>query len=460
MREPTRSIDPVSVAEPAPVERARDLRSIVADGVFFSTMVGLGETFVPAFALAVGFGEVTAGLVATLPLLLGAVFQLVTPLAVRQLRSYRRWIVLCACLQGLSFAPLILGAILGSIGWEWLAISMISYWAFGMATGPAWNAWVTSLVPEPIRARFFASRTRTAQAALVAAMLLGGAVLHWGRSRGEELGIFAVLFAGAMLARFVSAGFLARQSEAPGLAASHRALPPRAVLASVRVARSGRVFIYLLGMQAVVNVAAPFFTPYMLSPLALSYGEFMTLTATAFVARVVVLPVLGRIAGERGTRIVLWWGAVGIVPLPVLWLVSDAFLYLVVVQIVAGSAWAALEFATLLSFFEGVEESSRASVLAAFNLGNAAAIGVGALVGSQLFLGAGGSAAGYAWLFAISAAGRLGMLLVLRGTPPARRVVPMWLRTLAVRPSAGAVERPILATIGSDVPEAPGRSAR
>jgi MFS family permease len=186
---------------------------------------------------------------------------------------------------------------------------------------------------------------------------------------------------------------------APGLATAHRALGPKAILASVREAQSGRVLAYLLGMQAAVNVAAPFFTPYMLGPLALSYVEFMSLTAAAFLARVLVLPFLGRIAQRRGTRAILWWGAMGIVPLPVLWLVSHDFAYLLALQIFAGSAWDALELATLLSFFEGIK--------------------------------------------------------VLRGTQPATRLFAMRLRTLAVRPSAGAIERPILASVGSEAPAAP-----
>ena len=83
----------------------RDLQSIVADGVLFSVMVGLGESYVPAFALALGFGAVSASLLATLPMLAGGVIQLITPAAIRRLGSYRRWVVLCAQLQALSFAP-------------------------------------------------------------------------------------------------------------------------------------------------------------------------------------------------------------------------------------------------------------------------------------------------------------------------------------------------------------------
>ena len=433
----------------------RDLRAIVADGVAFSVMVGIGETYVPAFALAAGQGEVVAGLVATLPMLAGALFQLVTPTAVRHLRSYRRWVVVCACGQALSFVPLAVGAAAGHIGLFWLAFATVAYWAFGMATGPAWNAWVTSLVPSGMRAPFFAGRARISHATLFVAILAGGLLLQWGRQASAELLLFTALFASALVARLVSARFLWLQSEAPGLAERHRALPPGAVLHAVRRAGSGGVLVYLLGMHAAVNVAAPFFTPFMLGPLGLSYAEFMTLTAAAFLSRVAVLPLLGRLAHRRGTRLVLWWGAVGIVPLPVLWLVSHHFAWLLAVQICAGAAWAALEFATLLSFFEGIEEDDRASVLTAFNLGSAFAIGVGALAGSRLFGLFDGSAAAYAALFAVSTAGRLMMLPVLRRARPAQYLMDMQLRTLAVRPSAGAVERPVLASVG-ERPEEPG----
>jgi hypothetical protein len=78
--------------------RPRDLSAITADGVAYSVSVGLGETYIPAFVLAAGLGEVAAGLIATLPPLVGAVFTLVTPVAVRTLHSYRRWVVACASL--------------------------------------------------------------------------------------------------------------------------------------------------------------------------------------------------------------------------------------------------------------------------------------------------------------------------------------------------------------------------
>jgi len=50
----------------------RTLRVITAEGMASAVMVGTGETYVAAFVLALGFGRVVAGLVASVPLLAGA----------------------------------------------------------------------------------------------------------------------------------------------------------------------------------------------------------------------------------------------------------------------------------------------------------------------------------------------------------------------------------------------------
>ena len=53
--------------------------------------------------------------------------------------------------------------------------------------------------------------------ALFTAILFGGLLLQWGDAHGSVLTLFAVLFSCAMLARLISASFLARQSEPSGL---------------------------------------------------------------------------------------------------------------------------------------------------------------------------------------------------------------------------------------------------
>ena len=80
----------------------RDLRASLLDGAAFGGMVGFGETYLPAFALAVGLGEMAAGMVSSVPLVAGGLMQLASPMAVRLLRSHRRWVVTCAIIQALD----------------------------------------------------------------------------------------------------------------------------------------------------------------------------------------------------------------------------------------------------------------------------------------------------------------------------------------------------------------------
>ncbi len=403
-------------AAPA-ADLTRDLRSIVGDGVFYSVMVGLGETYVPALVLALGYGATEAALVTTIPMLFGSLLQLAAPFGVRYAGSYRSWVVTCARLQAASFLPLVasaLGAPLGVVG---VFAVMSAYWGFSLSTGPAWNAWVETLVPRELRARFFASRTRWANVALLASLLGASLALHGAYGTPRALPLFAALFACAALARFASSNYLARQSEQPGLARTHEALHPLDSLRRLRGTSAARLLLATLALTLATNVAAPFFTPYMLGPVGLDYTAFTLVTATVFVARIAALQVLGRIAPRVGVPRMLAWGAFAVVPLPALWLVSHKIAWLLAVQVLSGVAWGAYEYAMLLSFFERIDVRSRASVLSLYNAANAAAMALGSLIGAAAFGGLVSSPGDYAIVLALSSALRLCAAPLFRSAP-------------------------------------------
>ncbi len=60
-----------------------NLRASTADGAAYGVMVGSGETYIAAFALAVGLSEVSAGLVSSVPLLAGGILQMISLRAVK-----------------------------------------------------------------------------------------------------------------------------------------------------------------------------------------------------------------------------------------------------------------------------------------------------------------------------------------------------------------------------------------
>jgi MFS family permease len=430
----------------------RDLWLITVDGLVFSAMVGLGETWIAAFVLAADLGAQNSGLVAVVPMVAGALLGLVSTRAVRWLGSRRLWVVLCAALQTLALFALAAAAYVGDTPAA-LAFALAAvYWAGGLATGPAWNAWIETRVPKRIRARYFGRRTRRTQAFVFLGLLAGGLFLHYLRPAGVGTWPYAVLFGGAGVLRAISVYLLWRTGEGPLLVVELAPLGVRRVIQHLAQASDARFLLYLLAMQVAVQLSGPYFTAYMLEELDLSYVTYMGLMGTAYLSRVAMSPHLGEYARRHGVWRLLWLGALGIVPTASLWIVSDSLPWLYATQLYTGMAWGALELAQALLLFEAIPRRERVAVLALFNLANATAQACGALVGGLILSKMGAQYSTYLMLFGLSSSLRLLCLCIL--VAARRREVPvpaapegLSSRIVAVRPTAGAVERPILASL-------------
>jgi len=401
----------------------RDLWVTTADAAAYSVMVGCGETYIPAFALALGFGPVAAGLTATLPLLIGAVVQLITPLAVARLGSNRPWVILCTGLQAASFVPLIGWALGGRAEFWHLLAAASAYWATGMAGVPAWNSWMGTLVPERMRPGYFAQRNRLGQFSVFLGFVIGGVILQAGQARGVTLLAFAVLFVVAAVARLLSTACLLACREpqtaepddntAPRHTRRRRTRSPGEMLRSMAGQPAGRIVVFLCAFVFGVQFAAPYYGPYMLGELEFSYRAFMLVVATSFLAKALALPLLGRIAARIGAVRLLAAASVLVVPLGLLWIPSGNVAYLVGVQTLAGCVWAGYELAVALAFFEQVPARERTGVITVYNLGVAVATVSGGACGGLLLWALGADRRAYLAVFLVSCLLRLVALPLL-----------------------------------------------
>jgi MFS family permease len=447
----------VSTAAAAPVETdspqlRHDLTASVGDGAAFGLMVGIGETYVPAFVLAVGLGEVFAGLITTVPLLIGSLLQLISPWAVRRLRSHRRWVVCCAGLQGLCFVPLLIAAVAGEISAAWAMALATVYWGAGQATGPAWNTWQGTIVPRSLRANFYARRSRVQQLATMLGFLAGGFALQWGRTTGDLIPVFAWMFVTAGVCRGLSTACLWAQSEPVPIPAGVQWLGVRESWRRFSTGSTGALLLFVVTMQAGVFVAGPYFNPYILKVLQWDYRQYALLLGSSFVAKFLCLPLWGRFAHRAGAWALLWVGTIGIIPLAGGWNVSSSFWWLLVLQLLAGSAWGAYELAVILLFFETIPERERTSVLTLYNVANALAIVLGSAIGAGLLKAGNVSPESYHWVYSASTALRfvaLGLMWRLpRVSVPAAETA---LFPSAVRPNSASLDEVVLPDLPDQV---------
>ena len=190
-------------------------RYVHTDAIAASVMVGTGETYIAAFALALGLGDIVAGVAASGPLLAGAVLQLVSPYAMRRLGSHRRWVVLYALLQAASFVPLCAAALHGSLSALGLLAIATFYWATGMATRarPGTPGSARSSRAACARASSRGARA-SARSRCSAALLAGGAILHFGEHRRRAAATGSRRCSRSRASRALwSAWLLAHQSE-------------------------------------------------------------------------------------------------------------------------------------------------------------------------------------------------------------------------------------------------------
>lgn len=427
----------------------KNLRSSIRDGVLFNLMVGMGETYLPAFVLALGFNQLAAGFIATLPVLFGAFLQLITPYAVSLLKSYKRWVVINAILQGLMFLPLAYAAYEQAIPLPILFLIVAIYWSAGMATGPAWNAWIHTLVPKKVRVGFFSVRTRIAQAGTVLGLVAGGILLEGARASQQVFLGFFTVFSVCFLLRMGSSYQLSRQTEEKDIARQLEKISIPKALEKISSKNYGKILFYLFALQFGVHFSTSYFTPFMLAQLNLSYFWFMVITASGLGARVVFLPLIRSKMKNVRLDSLLFYAGLGIAPMPAMWLVSDSIAYLICLQIFGGFAWACHELCFFLILFEEIPQKEQTSILSAFNLFQTVAMILGASCGALMLSHFGQSYFAYQAVFVVSSVLRLSSLFFFPSVFQHTRSAGGWLvmRSVAIRPSIGLIERPIIASI-------------
>lgn len=438
---PGRSIDieyPPTTERPPPLNLPRlppsgslerDLTLGTVDAAAYSVMVGCGETYFPAFALAVGASPLVVGMTASIPLLVGASIQLASPLAISRVGGHRRWVILCTMIQAVSFVPMVWWALNGHAhAWQLLAATSL-YWGAGMAAAGAWYTWMAGLIPGRLRATYFAKRNRMAQAAVLVAFVSAALLLQAEDTRDKALVGFAILFAVAAIARLVSTSCLIATRERPAVRrGTGESKPPLALFARIRAGwrvlhtgQAGSLVAFLCCFTFGIQLAGPYFTPYMLKAVGFSYGQYLVVIAAGILVKALLLPSIGKLGSRIGPWRLLRYAGLSIVPLTLLWLPSSEVAWLVVVQLLAGACWAAYELSVGLLLFEVAGDKERGHIVGIYNLGIALATVAGAGCGGLILRWLGEDRSAYAAVFAASALARLlavPLLAWLRRTAP------------------------------------------
>lgn len=421
----------------------KSLRLSVVDGVLHAVMLGACESYLGALAVELGHDDANLALLATLPLVIGALSQLVAAPLTRLAGSHRRFVVAGALLQAASVAGLVLIATLEVPSLAPLLLVKIAFWSSGSIITPAWGAWMARLTHDVDRERYFARRSGFVQAALTIAFVGSGATLHLGHAALTRS--FAIVFSVAVLARLGSALALALKTE-PADETAHAGSHDLGRLRQALREGEWRIPAYLAVLMFGAQIAIPFFTPYMLrrpdEGLGFEYATFTGLMALSILGKALMFPQCHRLAGRFGLRPVLLAGGIGVAAIPFVWYASPSPAAIAGVQLSGGMAWAALEYASFQLLLRGSPDACRTEFLALAGALAGFFQLAGALVGSWLRQS---QALPYTDVFLVSGILRSFALAVLLAGVWRLRTLPVRLFTslMFVRPVAGGIRRPL-----------------
>jgi len=320
-------------------------------------------------------------------------------------------------IQALAFVPLILLALTHTTSTPLVFAAVSLYWAAGNCAAAGWMPWMARVVPARVRGRFFGRRQGLVQATTLVGLIGAGVALHALANHSGLMWIYAGMFGLALISRLVSTICVLAMGRgvdpSPRRRTSLRSLPPKLW----RTPR-GALLGYLVAMGAAAAVSGPFLTPYLLLQEHLDYAQYCAFTATIFIVKVVMLPVVGRLIPRIGLRRVLTLSAIAIVPIPFMWLVSGHFWWFIAIQAYAGIAWAGFDLGMLMALFDADDDSERISLQVMFSalqaIGNAGA----ALVGGAMLGMFGADHRAYLIVFMMSAAARIAATAMLLSKLP------------------------------------------
>ncbi|MGC9444110.1 MAG: MFS transporter [Candidatus Methanospirareceae archaeon] len=285
------------------------LHNVIKDGLAAQTMVTLtGGAFLVAFALLLGASNLIIGLVAAIP----SLAQLMQIPAIYLIEKYRARRAICfytiiasrSFWVLIAFIPILFGL---TGGLSVLIVALILYAAFGAVSSSSWNSWMRDLVPQDQLGAFFSKRmSLTLGLGIPLSLAAGFFIDYWTRLfPTRAIYSYSLIFllgfvAGLFDAYYVSTIPEPRMTVPPSPARFFEVLSK-----PFRDVNFKNLILFLGSWNFAVNLAAPFFTVYMLKRLELEISFIIVLLVLSQLMNIAFLRLWGRFSDRYSNKSVL-----------------------------------------------------------------------------------------------------------------------------------------------------------
>lgn len=293
-------------------EIKRGLNYLLLDGVCSQSMSSLtSSAFLIAYVLMFNVPNIIVGILTAIPFLAN-LMQLLSTWLIENLNKRKIISVISSLLGRLSLFFIALTPIFFQnfeIYALLLFIALLNI--FGALSNGAFNSWMKDFIPEDIRGRYFAKRSRISFSiatilSIIAAIYIDGLFIV--APDGSSVIRYSVLFLLAFILGTIGVVFLSKIPE-PRMNGNGR-FHISDLKKPFKDKGFKKLMIFMFVWSFAYNLATPFFAIYMLKRLGLSILFVIIVTALGQFITVLLLPLWGNFVDRFGTRPVMKVSAV------------------------------------------------------------------------------------------------------------------------------------------------------
>jgi MFS family permease len=324
------------------------------------------------------------GYLSSLPNFVNMLVSLAAPMITERIGSRRAFLLPTDFILVLLWLPILAIPYLFHINQVWWLIAFFTLsTAAGSLIGGPWSAMMADLVPPEVRGSYFGIRNRVGGFVSLVFSFVSAGLLQL--LTGDTRMAFTIIFVGAMVSRLVSLYYLSLTPD------PHPVLPLNTKRESIlQITRGlfstnvGRFIVFSVFLNFSQNIAAPFFSVYLLRELKISYINYQIINAVPTVVTMFIVVWWGKHANKAGNLKVLHITALMIPFITLLWLVNSSVLWLCVTQLYSGFAWAGFNLCAGLFIWDAAPQENRIRYITIFGALGALGATVGALIGGNL----------------------------------------------------------------------------
>lgn len=334
------------------------------------------------YALHLGASEALIGLLSAAPSW-GQLLQVLSPLFIERLKSRKRFCLVTYSLGYSAWLPIALIPFLFEGNFRpWAMVLFVTLSGATLAIGsPASTSWLTDLVPESVRGRFFGRQQSILAAVGLATSLSAGWYLDIFDEQTKQTG-FIVLFTVAVVFALLSVMVWSAVPE-PRKAEGGESSPLKLILLPLRDRNFMNLTVFICARTLAVMTAGPFFTVYMLKELEVPYAQIAVLAGMSTIASVLSNPLWGYLADKYGHKPILRISALGIALTPLWWCFATKGNYWFVVS--CAQIWSGLLApGAVVSQFNLMVKTAPENSRSAYVGFHSAAVNLAASVGAML----------------------------------------------------------------------------